>query len=203
MSLLDDAIAAHGGLERWQEIQSIDITLLCGGIAMPSKRQPTVLRHFKATVDPRRPHVDLDGIGTFDASQPRPRRMARRFKWDIDDVVHFAGYALWGYLAAPFIFANDDFTVRELPRRRLRVDFPARIPTHSTRQTFYFDQDAILRRVDYTAEVMLGPLARAQHHCYDHTWIDGLLIPTRRHVTPRGLPAPTLVSIKIEELHAS
>ena len=203
MSLLDAAIVAHGGLERWREIQSIDVTLRVGGIAMPFKKQPTVLRHFEATVDARRPHVELHGIGTFDAKQPRPRGMARRFRWGTTDVVHFAGYALWGYLTAPFIFADEDFRVRELPRRRLRVEFPARIPTHSTRQTFYFDEHAILKRLDYTAEVMLGPLARAQHHCYDHTWIDGLLIPTRRRVTPRGLPAPTLVSINIDELHAT
>ncbi len=203
MTLLDDAIAAHGGLERWQEIDSIDVALRCGGIAMPSKRQPTVLRHFRATVDPRRPHVALHGIGTFDASQPRPAGMARRLRWRTDDVVHFAGYALWGYLASPFIFADHDVTVRELPRRRLRVEFPDRIPAHSRRQTFHFDRDAVLQRLDYTAEVFLGPLGRAQHHCYDHTWIDGLLIPTRRRVKPRGLPAPTLVSINIDELHAT
>jgi hypothetical protein len=203
MTLLDDAITAHGGMERWQEIHAIDVTLRCGGIAMPLKSQPTVLRQFTATVDPRRPHVELHGIGTFDASQPRPGGMARRPRWSTDDVVHFAGYALWGYLGAPFIFAEDDFTVRELPGRRLRVDFPERIPAHSRRQTFHFDHNAVLQRLDYTAEVFLGPLGRAQHRCFDHAWIDGLLIPTRRRVTPRGLPTPTLVSINIDKLHAS
>jgi hypothetical protein len=203
MTLLDDAITAHGGLERWQEIHAIDVTLRCGGIAMPLKSQPTVLRQFTATVDPRRPHVELHGIGTFDASQPRPGGMARRPRWSTDDVVHFAGYALWGYLGAPFIFAEDDFTVRELPGRRLRVDFPERIPAHSRRQTFHFDHNAVLQRLDYTAEVFLGPLGRAQHRCFGHAWIDGLLIPTRRRVTPRGLPTPTLVSINIDKLHAS
>jgi hypothetical protein len=59
-------------------------------------------------------------------------------------------------------------------------------------------QIAVLQRPDYTAEVFLGPLARAQRRCYEHTWIDGLLIPTRHRVTPRGLPAPTLVSIGID-----
>ncbi len=203
MSLLDDTIAAHGGLERWHAINSIEVTLRCGGIALPAKRQPTVLRQFKATVDPRRPHVELHDIGTFDANQPRPNGMARRLKWQTADVVHFTGYALWGYLAAPFVFAEADVHVRELPRRRLRVDFPIRIPAHSRRQIFHFDGDAILRRLDYTAEVFLGPLGRAQHRCYNHSWIDGLLIPTRRRVTPRGLPGPTLVSIDIDELHVT
>lgn len=202
MTLLEHAIDAHGGLARWREIRSIDVTLRCAGIAMPLKGQPSVLRQFTATVDPRRPHVELHSIGTFDSSTPRPAGMARRPRWSTDDVVHFAGYALWGYITAPFLLLEPDVTVRELPGRRLRVDFPDRIPTHSRRQTFHFSPDAVLQRLDYTAEVFLGPFGRAQHRCFDHTWIDGLLIPTRRRVTPRGLPLPTLVSIDIDELHA-
>ncbi len=203
MSLLDAAIAAHGGLERWRQISSIELTMRCGGIAMPFKGQPQILRNVTATVETRRPHVEVHGVGTFDADQPRPAGIARRLRWTTSDVVHFGGYTLWGYIAAPFVFADEDFTVRELPRRRLRVDFPARVPTHSRRQTFYFNDDAVLQRLDYTAEVILGPLGRAKHRCFEHKWIDGLLIPTRRRVTPRGAPGPTLVSIEIEELHAS
>jgi hypothetical protein len=200
--LLDEAIAAHGGLARWQAVESIDVSLRCGGIALPCKGQPQMMRRFSATVDPRRPHVELHGIGTFDADDSRPAGMARRWRWEIADVVHFTGYALWGYMVTPFLFAEDDLLVRELPRRRLRVEFPDRIPTHCRVQTFYFNEEAILTRLDYTAEVMLGRFGRAQHRCYDHTWIDGLLIPTRRRVTPRGLPVPTLISIDIDEFHA-
>lgn len=203
MSLLDAAVEAHGGLDRWREINSIEVTLSCGGIAMPFKGQPNVMRHVKATVDPRRPHVELHGIGTFDAGQGRPHGMARRLRWRTEDVVHFAGYALWGYVAAPFVFVEDDFVVHELPRRRLRVEFPERVPTHSRLQTFHFDANAVLQRLDYTAEVILGRLGRAKHRCFDHTWVDGLLIPMRRRVTPRGLPAPTLVSIDIRDFRAT
>ncbi|MEX2195267.1 MAG: hypothetical protein WD844_08275 [Thermoleophilaceae bacterium] len=202
MSLLDEAIAAHGGLERWREISSIEVALRCGGIALPSKGRPRVLRSFRASADTRRPHVELHGIGTFDGAQPRPPGMARRLRWRTEDVVHFAGYALWGYLAAPFVFADEDVRVRELRGRRLEVEFPDRIPAHCRRQTFHFDEHARLRRLDYTAEVFFGPVARARHECHDHTWIDGLLVPVRRRVTPRGLPGPTLVSISIDELQA-
>jgi hypothetical protein len=37
----------------------------------------------------------------------------------------------------------------------------------------------------------------------EHQMIDGLLIPPRRRVTPRGLPAPTLVSIDVDRIRAS
>ena len=128
MSLLEEAIAAHGGLERWREIDSIDISLRVGGIAMPTKGQPTITRNFSATADTHRPHVELHGIGTFDGHQPRPPGMARRMRWNVADAVHFTGYALWGYLTAPFLFAEQDVRVTELPRRRLRVELPARSP---------------------------------------------------------------------------
>lgn len=203
MSLLDAAIEAHGGLERWRSIGALDVELRCGGLAFPFKGQPTALRRFRATADPRRPHVELHGLGTFDAADPRPAGMARRMRWSTGDLVHFAGYALWGYLAVPFVLADDDVAVRELRGRRLRVDFPPRIPAHCRRQTFHFDADAVLRRLDYTAEPMLGPLARAQQRCAGHRWFDGLLVPTRRRVTPRGLPGPTLVSIAIDDVRLS
>jgi len=110
VTLLEHAIDAHGGLARWREIRSIDVTLRCGGIAMPLKGQPSALRQFMATVDPWRPRVELHGIGMFDSSLPRPAGMARPPRWNNDDVVHFAGYALWGYLVAPFVFAEPDDT---------------------------------------------------------------------------------------------
>lgn len=200
MSLVDAAIEAHGGLERWRRIYAIEVTLRCSGLALRAKGQPELLRRIAATVGPQRPHVELRGIGTFDGSDLRPSGMARRFQWTTDDLVHFAGYALWGYLAAPFVFAEEDVVVRELPRRRLRVDFPRRIPVHCRRQIFHFDHDAVLQRLDYTAEVMLGRFARARHTCHDHRWFDGLLIPTRRRVAPRGLPGPTLIAIGIDDI---
>jgi hypothetical protein len=202
MTLLEETLAAHGGLERWREIETIEVTLRCGGVAMPLKRRPEALQRVRATVDPRRPHVELHGLGTFDGEQPRPAGIARRTRWTDEDIVHFAGYALWGYVTAPFVFTDDDVVVCELPRRRLRVDFPERIPAHSRRQIFHFDENAVLVRLDYTAEVFLGPFSRAKHICRGHRSIDGLLVATSRRVTPRGLPAPTLVSIEIDEFSA-
>lgn len=203
MSLLEEAIAAHGGMERWHEISSIDVALRAAGPALSAKGQGQALRDLRATADPRRPHVELHGLGTFDADVPRPARMATRMRWGSEDIVHFAGYALWGYLAVPFVLADGDVRVRELPRRRLQADFPDRIPAHSRRQTFHFDPEARLVRLDYTAEVFFGPFGRAEHRCAGHEWFDGLLVPTRRRVTPRGLPGPTLIGIEVRELRAS
>lgn len=199
VSLLDEAVEAQGGMARWRAVEQLRVAVRCGGLAFKLKGQGETLRSFTATVDTHRPHVVLDGIGTFDAAEPRPPGMARRLRWDTADIVHFAGYALWGYLAAPFMLVEHDFRVRELPKRRLHVTFPPEIPTHSREQVMWFSPDAVLQRLDYTA-YPLGPWARAANVCLEHRRCDGLLVATHRRVTPRGLPAPTMVSIAIDDV---
>lgn len=199
MSLLEEAIAAHGGMDRWRELKQIKLRLRCGGIAMALKGRPGVLRELDATVDPRRPHVRFDRLGTFDAADRRPPSIARRLRWTDQDVTHFAGYALWNYITAPFMLANQEVKVEEITGRRLRATFPPELPTHSPNQTFHLGQDGRITRVDYTAEVF-GPWARAANHCLVHERVDGLLFATRRRVVPRGLPGPPLITIAIDDI---
>ena len=108
MSLLDHVIEAHGGRERWATVESVEGDLGCTGIALPMKRQGEALSRVKAVVDVKRPHVEFKGLGTFDGDTPHPPHMARRQHWTNEDVVHFAGYALWGYVTSPFLFLEDD-----------------------------------------------------------------------------------------------
>ncbi|MGN9777676.1 hypothetical protein ACTMS0_18200 [Micromonospora sp. H33] len=112
--------------------------------------------------------------------------------WDDLHVAYFAGYAMWTYLTSPFSFASPDFQTEDLPPvteegqtwNRLKVTFPDHIATHCREQTFYFDQDGLLRRHDYTAEVInAGPAA---HYCSDHKEFGGIMVPTRRRVYPLG-----------------
>lgn len=197
MSLLEEAIAAHGGIERWREVNRIRLTLRCGGIAMAMKGRPGVLRELDATVDPRRPRVQFDLLGTFDGEAGRPRGISRRVRWTDEDVVYFTGYALWNYVNAPFLLAGEGVSVEELSSRRLRATFPAELPTHSRKQVFHLADDGRITRLDYTAEVF-GPFAIAANHCLAHERVDGLLFATRRRVVPRGLPGPALVTVAID-----
>jgi hypothetical protein len=145
------------------------------------------------------------------AERENPRaafqRLRRKLWWDDLDMLYFGGYALWGYISAPFMFRRPGFEAEELEPwneqgerwRRLRVVFPPDIPNHSREQTFYFDEKGLLRRLDYTAEVF-GSWAKAAHYCEEHENFAGLVVPTRRRVVPRkrnGRPrrGPTLVWI--------
>jgi hypothetical protein len=153
-------------------------------------------------------------VAARDDPRPEFRRLRRQFRWDDLDLLYFAGYALWGYATAPFIFRRPGFEVEEADPwredgetwRALRVRFPDAIPAHSRQQLYYFDDRGLLRRNDYTAEVF-GSWARATHYCWDHETFDGIVVPTRRTAMPRRrngrpLTAVSLVKIAIDDVAA-
>jgi hypothetical protein len=235
MGLLEEVLDAHGGLERWQEATTLRARVRSGGFAFASHFTGKALREFEATVSTREPHSVLapypkpGSRGVFapdevriesDSGETLARRADPRAAfgdlrhnvwWDDLDTLYFAGYAIWNYLNAPFLFAAEGYVCEEIePRdgcRRLAVRFPDGVPTHSREQVFAYDDDLKLRRHDYTAEPF-GGWAKAAHLCRDHERFEGLLLATSRRVYPRGpggtpLPFPTLVWIEIERVEVS
>lgn len=198
MSLLEECIAAHGGSEAFERLDALRLRVRCGGLAMAMKLRARALSDVQARVDLRDPAVRFDGLGEWRAATPRPARMPWRFPWRDEDVTYFAGYALWNYLAAPFIWSRCE--TQELAGRRIAIEFPDTVPTHSRRQVAHLDMRGRVARLDYTADVF-GPWARAQNVCLRYEGLAGVLFCVRRRVTPRGLAiGPTLVSIALDEL---
>ena len=157
--------------------------------------------------------LDADGNVVAERSDPRAafRGLRRQVYWDDLDLIYFAGYATWNYFVTPFLFLRDGLafeSIEEVPAGNeswsgLRVTFPDDLPTHSKVQDFYFDEDRLLTRLDYTAEVV-GGWARAAHSCAEYRDFDGIQAPTRRRVTPLFVgtnpsPWPTLVALDIHE----
>jgi hypothetical protein len=71
-------------------------------------------------------------------------------------------------------------------------------------QIFYFDENWLLRRLDYVAEVV-GGWAHAAHLCENYQDFNGLMAPTRRRVRPilfgdHPLPGPILVALDIHNI---
>ena len=158
-----------------------------------------------------------DASGTVLSRRQNPRDAFRSFRhlfsWDDLDFTYFAGYATWNYLVTPFLLDYPGFVIKEAAPgpgalsslHRLEVTFPDTIPTHSKEQVFYFDEKYLLRRLDYTAEVV-GSWAHAAHLCDVYKTFDGIKAPTKRIVLPllfgRGpMPGPALVAIDIHEFH--
>jgi len=203
---------AHGGLDYWRSLSSIDVEISAWGFLFTAKRI-TPQRHARLTISTREPHVVLHDypthgqsavlqgvrrveIRTADGSvaeaRDNPRlafRSGRLLRWDAIDFAYFCGYAMWNYMNLPFLLAQPGVTVTQSDRQstgtRLRVSYPDTIPTHSPIQELYFDESGRLLRHDYTAEVV-GSWAKAAHLCRDYRRFGGLWVPTTRRVYPRG-----------------
>ncbi|WP_428679402.1 hypothetical protein [Reyranella sp.] len=131
--------------------------------------------------------------------------------WSDLQLAYFAGVAMWTYLTMPFLLAEEGVQSREVDSweekgetwRRLRVEFPPSIATHSTVQTLYCGRDGLLRRHDYDVEIA-GNTPGA-HYVSDYAEFQGLKFPTRRRIFPRqpdgqALAEPLVVSIDLDSI---
>jgi hypothetical protein len=155
--------------------------------------------------DDRR-HIERQG------SPEEFRSSLRSTTWDELQLAHYCGYLIWNYIATPFILADPDFETKELPRnaargeslRRLSVVFPARIVTHASTQTFHYDREGLLRRLDY-------PAAHDDHTQIaqmfsGHQRYSGIIVPTLCRllsIGAEGMPVtkPSLVDVEIFDAH--
>jgi hypothetical protein len=242
VSLLDEAIEAHGGGGRWRKAAEVSAQVRSGGALMRLKGKARSFREYGLTVSTGRQSASLEpypaegSSGIFDRDAVRVLAaggsvveertgareaffglggLRRNLRWDDLDALYFAGYAMWNYLNTPFMLDGEGFESREGEPlevegegwRRLDVSFPEGIHTHCREQTFYFDSSGLLRRHDYSPDVV-SSLANAAHLCDEHREIDGLVFPTRRTVVPkapggRPLPGPTVVWIELDSLSVS
>ena len=240
IELLDLALLAHGGLERWQQAMTIHAGVAVGGIALTRRQQGEIFADTEATVDVQRQHVvfaDLTGPGRRGVYTPghvaiedadgtvlqerrRPREaftgLDQTSAWDQLHALYFGGYALWNYLTTPYLLTFPGVQAEEVKPwdeagerwRRLRVTFPRDIATHSTEQTFYFDQSGLLRRHDYRVEIQGKAPALSAHYTEAHRTVSGLVFPTHRYVVPTAddntsLPGPVLLSIDLAGITVS
>ena len=99
----------------------------------------------------------------------------------------------------------------ELPRwdengetwRPLSVLFPEEIASHSQKQISYFGPDGLLRRHEYTVDVLGG--AKGVNYAVEYRSVDGIVVPMKRGVyaydaAKRKIPEAVLVAIDIHEI---
>jgi hypothetical protein len=238
--LLELALRAVGGKELFDQARQIAVTLHGSGTAVRSKRLGWIPGEIevRCSVDEQRttispfPKQGQHGVFTGSAvciesvedgavvsSRTHPRSKfpggRRVLWWDDLDFLYFAGYAMWGYLVAPYSFLWKGVETREIEPwqqdgetwRRLEVTYPEDSHVHCREQIYYYDAEGRLRRNDYTAEVF-GSFAKSAHMCAEHKTFDGLTLPTRRRVYGRRRnnklrPRPTLVSMDIHSASVS
>ena len=132
------------------------------------------------------------------------RGLGKWRRWSPTDALYFFGYALTHYHGLPFTLADARplrlRSVRSDGRRLMGVDveLPADLHTHSRRQSFYFDDEGLLRRHDYVANIV-GWMARGAHLWRDFVTAHGIETPRQRHVVARlGRTATPFVALHAE-----
>ena len=112
----------------------------------------------------------------------------RETPWDDLNVAYFQGEALWTYLTTPFLYTYDGFITEEIAAiqvdgetwRRLKVTFPESVRSHSHEQISCFGPDGLLRRHDYTVDILGG--ATGLNYASEYRTVGGIVIPTRRRI---------------------
>lgn len=230
--LLATAIAAHGGLDRWNGFKTIAQDLTIGGVLWDLKGQSGLFANTDFKADTHRQIAALEGFGDpagrlcftpdrltlqpADGSAPTVRDNPRAAfqghgidtPWDDLHAAYFTAYALWTYAAQPFVYSYPGFHTEELAPwsengetwRRLKVTFPPDVASHTRQQVTYFGPDGLMRRHDYSVDVLGG--ATGVQYIDDYRDIQGLKTPHRRRVYPLGdanhpAPGPLLISIDV------
>jgi hypothetical protein len=231
--LLEFAVAAHGGLERWNGFRTLRAKMAVRGAIFEAKRIAGLQDDVTYEVRLHEERVTIDRFGgpnrrlrftpnrltleAFDGAIIEARDNPRdAFKdhnadspWDALHLGYFTSYALWTYLNLPFLYANPGFVVEEIAPwweageewRRLRATFPESIASHARDQVTYFGPDGLMRRHDYTVDVLGG--ATGANYSTDYREFQGIKAPTTRRVYAydaqgRKVPEPVLVAIDIE-----
>jgi hypothetical protein len=136
--LLARAIAAHGGLDRWDTFNRVSATIIAGGGLLPMKGleantnplEVTVTLHeesasispfgqpdWRMAFTPDRVAIETTA-GTIVRERSNPRASfaghIMNTPWDPLHRAYFNGYAMWTYLTTPFLMAMPGFEVTEI-----------------------------------------------------------------------------------------
>ena len=231
--LLEMALAAHGGMTRWNEIGSVKLRAAITGAVWHLKGRPDVLKDViieaqtrverltmqfprqakRSIFEPQRIVIEKEGMAPHAYENPITTFSghAREPAWEDVHVAYFSGEALWTYLTIPFLYTYPGFYTEELTPweengeqwRRLKAIFPDKISSHTREQISYFGPDGLLRRHDYTVDILGG--AAGANYASDYRTVDGIVVPTKRNVYAyegdhQRVPEPLLVAIDMSNI---
>ena len=233
--LLQLAIDAHGGLERWNQFQHLDIDVSIDGGIWYVKQQPRLLIDKEVSMRTHEEHLTVtpfggDGLHSVftpkrltienangDAVQERDdpeaafRGQTLETAWDALHVVYFSGEALWTYFTMPFLYTTPGFAVEEIAPwheggetwRSLQVTFPEHVATHNRRQITRFGDDGLIRRHDYTVDILGG--TTGLNYASEYRDVGGLIFPAKRRIYAwegdyQPVKEPLLVGIDMRDI---
>ena len=236
-NLLDLAVKAHGGLERWNKAKSVRVAASITGAIWFVKSKGDALKNVIMTIETKKERLTtefpgqdkrsifepariviekMDGTLIDGRNDPEESFRGQRLEtpWDDIHVAYFCGEALWTYLNTPFLYTHEGFATEEISPiqvegetwRRLKVTFPDSVKSHSREQISCFGPDGLLRRHDYTVDILGG--ATGLNYASEYRNVDGIIVPTKRRIYAykgdyQPVKEPLLVAIDMGEISLS
>jgi hypothetical protein len=211
-NLLQFAIDAHGGFERWRRFDHVSAHLRNGGVLWPVKHQQGVLDDVRVRVSLRREWASHSPFGRPDLRTSfEPHRVAIETNrgdviqerlsprgsfaghgletpWDDLQLAYFAGYAMWTYLTVPFSLLMDGISAEEIGPWRENGETWRRLkvafpPSIATHSTVQsFYFDSKGLLRRHDYDTEVLGGSPAAHYVHDHQELAGIVVPTRRRV---------------------
>jgi hypothetical protein len=214
--ILDLAITAHGGLDRFNRFSSVTAKLHQGGVLWTLKGKPTVLEDCSVKVDLNRervshwPFAPTQNRSVFTPDRviiesPKalvveellePRQSfdgyAMETHWSDPQVAYFAGYTMWTYLTSPFILKRPGVAVQEIDTWKENGEewrrLHVRFPDDIA--THSTEQTFYFDRqgllVRHDYEVDIQGRNAAARYLSNYVNADGIVMPGKMRIYPRG-----------------
>ncbi len=135
--LINRICTAHGGLDRWKLVESIELQLDIFGPILITRFKSPWLPNIVANIFTDKPYVSIHDFpeqghtGIFDGfdvyiynendiiyternyANNTQLRSKPRLHWDHLDLIYFIGNGLWNYCCSPYIFSQHGFECRQ------------------------------------------------------------------------------------------
>jgi hypothetical protein len=214
--LLETAIGAHGGLDRWNSLRTVAVELAVGGVLWELKGQAGLFAAARYEADTHRQRAMLGRFGAHDRrvsftpdrlvlesntgavveSRDSPRAAfaghTNETPWDLLHAAYFNGYALWTYLTQPFLYTYPGFITDEIEPWEENGETWRRL------KVMFPDNIASHAREQITYFGADGLMRRhdyavdvlggsaGAHYIDDYRQVSGIMVPHRRRVYPRA-----------------
>ena len=214
-TVIDDAVHAHGGRDRWRAVTSLSAPVSMGGSLWSSKGHDGAFADAAVSIDPHRQHVEFSGFGprrlrtwfepglvslrTEDGTAIDRRRDPRASlpqdaatAWDDIQVAYFASYAIWNYLTLPYLLTTPGIQTAEIEpwpgadSSWRRTSADFADATVETHNRLqYYSFDSDSLLVRHDYDADVLGGAPASNRAAAYNEFSGLLFPTHRRVTAR------------------
>jgi hypothetical protein len=213
--LLETAIEAHGGLERWNQLNNVSARLIQGGVLWPFKGQAGVLDDVVVTASlheervshrpfgaddrhsvftPDRVAIESDDGAVLEAlDQPRTSFAGHTLEtqWSTLQLAYFVGTAMWTYLTQPFTFTLPGFQTTELePWDEVGQRWRRLRVTWPSYLASHSSEQTLYFNDDgllarHDYDVEINGGNTAAHYLSDYDEVAGIKLPTKHRIFPR------------------